>query len=153
MLKQKEAVYNAIKEIKSFEDGSVVTLTKEEKKTVRDVLVEGFKNKTIELIKAQSDLPKYSSALLNNWMRKDTRMNGDVVYKTKNPGSRAGSQDVMIKNLRILKSNTTDTNDIAKIEEAIQTRLLEIKPEAAKKVVDLNEIPRDLLESLGINND
>ena len=147
---QKEAVYNAISEVKSFEDNDVVELTKDERATVRTMLVASFEADEIELKSPQDDLKKYCSGLINNWLRKDTRMNGGSAYVTKNPGSRAGAGDAMIKNLKLLKQKEgLTTEEIAKIDSAIADRLAVIKPKVEKKV-DLNEIPAELLASLGL---
>ena len=147
---QKTAVYNAVKSVVSFEDNDVVQLTKDEKSTVVSILVAGFEADEIELKNPQTDLKKYCGGLLNNWLRKDTRMNGGSAYVTKNPGSRAGSGDAMIKNLKLLKQKEgLTTEEIAKIDQAIADRLAIIKPKVEKKV-DFNEIPAELLASLGL---
>ena len=142
-LNQKEAVYNAIKEIVEFEDGDVVELSKDEKCEVVDILVDGFENNQIQLNSPQRDLKKYASGLLNNWLRKDTRMNGGTKYEIKNPGSRTGQSDDQVKNLRILKRAVTDPADIAAIDAAIAARIAELKP-TQTLTVDATAIPEHL---------
>jgi len=144
MLNQKEAVYNAIQEVKTFEDGSKVDLTKDEKSTVKAMLVTGFEEGKIELKSEQDDLGKYVNGLINNWLRKDTRMNGGTTYTCKNPGSRTGQQDPMIKNLRLLKKREGITeSDLAEIDVAIAARLSEIKPAKAAQTIDVSALPEE----------
>ena len=145
-LNQKEAVFNAVTEVigetRTIEDDAL-TLNKDEKASVRAILLEGFQNETIEIKNTQDDMKKYVNGLLNNWLRKDKRFNGNVTYKAKDPGSRTGQSDPVVKNLRLLLKTTEDETAKADIEEAIQTRLAEIKPE--KKIeVDATVIPEHL---------
>jgi len=145
-LSQKEAVYNAVTEVigeeRTIEDDAL-TLNKDEKASVRAILLEGFDNDTIEIKNSQEDMKKYVNGLLNNWLRKDKRFNGNVTYTAKNPGSRTGQSDPMIKNLRLLLKTTEDETAKADIQAAIETRLAEIKPE--KKIeVDATVIPEHL---------
>ena len=142
MMNQKTATYNAIKSVLDFNDGDVVTLSKDQKAEVKAMLVEQFTNGEIELKSEQEDLSKYVNGLINNWLRKDKRLNGNTEYKAKNPGSRAGQGDPQVKNLRLLKKTVTDATALADIDAAIQARLAEIKPE--KKVeIDATAIPEE----------
>jgi hypothetical protein len=144
LLKQKDAVYNAVKSVITFEDGDKVELTKEQKYTVVAILVEGFNAGDIELGSPQENIKKYSDGLLNNWLRKDKRMNGGDKYVAKNPGSRAGAADPMIKNLRLLKQRAGLTpEDMAQVEAAIEARLAEIKPKK-ETVIDASVLPAEL---------
>jgi len=143
MMNQKTAVYEAIKSVRSFEDGDKVELTKDEKATVRGILVTGFEENKIELKSAQDDIGKYVNGLLNNWLRKDTRLNGNVVYEIKNKGSRTGQQDPLIKNLRLLKKKDgLSETDIADIDAAIAKRIAEIRPEKAVEI-DASVLPEE----------
>lgn len=145
-LSQKEAVFNAVTEVigtTRTEEDSTLTLTRDQKASVREILLVGFQEGSIELKSEQDDMKKYVNGLLNNWLRKDKRFNGGVVYKAKNPGSRAGQSDPMIKNLRLLLKTTEDETAKTDIQEAIDTRLAELKPE--KKIeVDATVIPEHL---------
>ena len=143
MMNQKTATYNAIATVIDFTDGDVVKLSKDQKAEVKAILVEQFENGEIELKSEQDDLNKYVNGLLNNWLRKDKRLNGDVEYKAKNPGSRTGQQDPQVKNLRLLKKTVTDPEAIADIDQAIQARIAEIKPEKVIEV-DPTAIPENL---------
>jgi len=143
MMNQKTATYNAIASVIDFKDGETVELTKEQKAKVRDILVEGFKKGEIELKSAQEDLNKYVNGLINNWLRKDKRLNGGVDYEAKNPGSRAGQGDAMVKNLRLLLKTDIDADAKAEVQAAIASRLAEIKP-SQKIEVDATAIPEHL---------
>lgn len=142
MMNQKTATYNAIKGVIDFTDGETVTLSKDQKAEVKSILVEQFNNGEIELKSTQDDMGKYVNGLINNWLRKDKRLNGGVTYTAKNPGSRAGQSDPQVKNLRLLKKTVTDPEALADIDAAISARLAEIKPE--KKVsIDATAIPEE----------
>ena len=143
MMTQKEGVYQAIKSVTDFTDGEKIELTREQKSEVRGILIDKFENGEIELKNEQDDIKKYVNGLLNNWLRKDKRLNGNTVYKAKNPGSRTGNTDAQVKNLRLLKKTTNDPTAIAEIDEAIAARLAEIKPEV-KVEIDATAIPTHL---------
>jgi len=143
MKNQKTATYDAIKSVINFTDGDRVELTKDQKAKVKSILVEGFESGEIELKSEQEDLNKYVNGLINNWLRKDTRLNGGTQYKIKNPGSRTGNTDPQVKNLRLLKKTVTDADALADIEAAIVARLAEIKPEKVVQV-DAEAIPEEL---------
>jgi hypothetical protein len=158
MINQKTGVYNAVKSITSFDDGFCVQLTKDEKATVIEIVCAGFESGEIEMSEKAKDkyigdtkLKSYVGGLVNNWLRKDTRMNGGDKYVTKNPGSRAGSGDTILKNLRLLKSTITDEAKLESIDSAIDARMAEIATEKAKDVeIDFSTIDPELLKKLGL---
>ena len=161
MLSQKEAVYNAVQSVHTFEDGSSFSLSSEEKLQVIEIVTAGFQSGEVSMSEAAHEkyigsgddkaLFTYTRSLVDNWLRKDTRMNGGVKYETKNPGSRAGSGDDTIKNLKALRSTLTDAEQIATIDEAISQRQAELKAERAPKVeVDYDHIPDDVKQALGL---
>jgi hypothetical protein len=84
----------------------------------------------------------YCKGLLNNWLRKDLRLNGGEPYKAKNPGSRQGSGDAVIRELKKLKMRVGDNAEaIAKVNTAIATRQAEL----AKPIeIDEKHIPEGL---------
>lgn len=95
---------------------------------------------------AKFDTPQkfktYTIGLVNNWLRKDTRLNGGEKYVTKNPGSRAGTGDQTIKALRALKSTLTDADQIKLVDEEIAKRVKEIEAEKAKSVtINVEALP------------
>lgn len=153
MKKQKDAVYQAVTSVlaesgKSHEDGQVATLNESERKQVISILANGFENGEIELKSQQESLTTYSGGLLSNWLRKDKRLNGDVTYQAKNPGSRTGQSDPMVKNLRILINTLPEGSEArSAAEDKLEARVAEIKAERAKKKgqeVDMSVIPEDI---------
>ena len=158
-MNQKEAVYTTVINVLSengikFEEGMIVkeVLTTEMKKTISSILFEGFRSDEIELKKCFEDdkLKGYISGLLNNWLRKDKRFNNGKDYEVKNPGSRAGSGDSQIKELRkLLKVEGLTEEQVTKVQAAIKARLIEIKPET-QMVINVDELPehlRDLVKT------
>ena len=145
MIKQKDAVYNAVVSVKGTSTFSgPVELTKEERQSVSTILFNGFKSNEIVLSSEMADdkeLTSYISGLVSNWLRKDTRLSGGIAYVPKNPGSRAGSGDETLKAMRALLSVTTDPNDRAEIQGHIDARVTELKP---RKTVDFSALPESL---------
>ena len=143
-IKQKDAVYQAITSVLAeegvhFEDGMNVgsDMTKERRSTVSNILVAGFQGGTIELDKVyetESALRSYVSGLISNWIRKDTRLNGNTKYVAKNPGSRFGASDDQLKALRALLSQTTDETERTEIQGYIDARLTELKKSKAPTI-------------------
>ena len=92
----------------------------------------------------------YVIGLVNNWLRKDTRLNGGEKYVTKNPGSRAGSGDDTVKALRALRRTLTDVSQIAEVESEIATRVAAVKAAKQPKVeINTNLIPENLRHLVG----
>jgi hypothetical protein len=125
-------------------------ITKEEKDRVKTILFNGFRNCNIEMsteaaIKytADSELKKYISGLLDNWLRKAPEFNAGQSYVAKNPGSRSGSGDAKIKALKALLKTVTDNEVKAQVQQAIDERLNELKPET-KVEIDVNALPEHL---------
>ncbi|NDC39921.1 MAG: hypothetical protein EBZ48_18135 [Proteobacteria bacterium] len=143
MMRQKDAVYQAVSSIVGIEPGTPVSLDRDQKATVTSILVEGFKSGKITYdgeVPEDKELRSYTSGLLNNWLRKDKRLNGGVAYVPKNPGSRAGSSDPQIKAMRLLLSTKTDPKDRAEIQAFIDKRQQELhKVEVEVNAEDLPE--------------
>jgi uncharacterized protein YqgV (UPF0045/DUF77 family) len=123
-------------------------LTDSDKKTIRDAVFAMFRNGQVEMsdeakVKYQDDtqLKSYVSGLVNNWIRKAPEFNGGTTYQPKNPGSRAGSGDEQIKEMKKLLAATQDPEAKAQIEEAIAARQAELKP---KVEVDYSKLPDSL---------
>jgi hypothetical protein len=153
---QKEAVFTAIvnvlgeKGIEVTENMNVAPhMTREVRSQVNQILFEGFKNSSIELDRefSDTDLKAYVSGLQSNWIRKDKRLNGNVSYIAKNPGSRVGSGDASLKAMRALLSTLTDESEKAEVQTAIDARLAEISVSKAKTVkIDFSALPSSLQE-------
>jgi hypothetical protein len=141
MMNQRQAVFAAILAVVPEIKGPV-TLSKEQKEVVYKTLQEQFlaKQVTYEGELTPENVRKYIPGLVNNWVRKDTRLNGGGKYVPKNPGSRAGSGDQSLKAMRTLLTQTTDADARAEIEQAIKERQAAIaKPKNEVKVDALPE--------------
>ena len=145
MIKQKDAVFNAVCEVRgTTEFSSSVELTKEERTAVSAALFAGFQNGSIAYQGDATDgakLTNYVSGLVSNWLRQDKRLNGGVQYVAKNPGTRTGSGDESLKAMRTLFSATTDEEARAEIQAEIDRRISELKP---KKVINIDALPESL---------
>jgi hypothetical protein len=145
MVKQKDAVFNAVSAVRgATEFGEAVELTKEERGVVQTSLIADFQAGNIAYQGDATDTQKltsYVSGLVSNWLRKDKRLNGNVAYIAKNPGTRTGSGDEALKAMRTLLSATTDLDARDAIQVEIDKRVLELKP---RKVVDVSKLPESL---------
>lgn len=156
---QKQAVRNAIFAVleernETYELNGPTPISQvfnsDDKAKAREILFTGFRNAEVEYkasfqskVDDDAELKKYVSGLLNNWMRKDKELNCGEIYKAKNPGSRTGSQDEKVKEMRKLLKVTTDPEAKALIESAINSRIAEIKP--AKSIeIDVSALPEHL---------
>ena len=121
-------------------------LTPDDKKNVRSILFTMFQQGKVDFKDSSrlSDtkyMTDYISGLVNNWIRKAPEFNNDSKYQAKNPGSRQGTQDEQVREMKKLLSTVTDqaTKDI--IQSHIDTRLQELKPAVT---VNLDLIPASL---------
>ncbi len=162
---QKSAVFTAITSVigSDVESRRPVKLTKEERNQVVNILVDGFKEGHIALSEASHDkyiknavddkaLIGYIPGLINNWCRKDTRLNADgKPYEIKKPGSR----NTVVSNLRKLQATFDETTDeFMQIQAKIDEKLAESKvKQSTAKPIDYSQIPTDLLESLGLSGE
>ncbi len=163
MISQKDGVFNAVvNELGEASFDSKVTLTKDQKQAIYAVVTEGLVNGEVTFSEnAQVKYPtpdeirtKYVPGLVSNWVNKDLRLNGGTKYEAKNPGSRTGSGDKVIKNLKTLRSTyATDTNEYDAITARITARTELLQAEKAKANIDevnMDLIPDDLKELLGL---
>ena len=166
MSNQKSAVYSAVEEVIGTIEGQVI-LTKDQRHQVIAKVTNGMIAGEVELsddAKAKFDTDKkiqnYVGGLVNNWLRKDLRLNGGTKPEAKNPGTRVGSGDDQLKAMRVLRKQLVaagDVDKVAEVDAAMETRAAELKAEktVAKKaatipVVDTASIPAELLEMLGM---
>lgn len=151
---QKEGVFAAVMNVLdaagiAFTEGMIVknSMTKELRAQVNAILFEGFRTDGIEMEgeKTDSDLKQYVSGLQSNWLNKDKRLNGGVIYAAKNPGSRTGSTDGQVKALRALLAQTTDESEKIEIQGYLDARLETIGIAKAKTVtVNFQDLPEAL---------
>ena len=140
---QKEGVYLAIMEVLGETPSNPCVLDADTKRLVVAEVVTMFEAGQIS-ISHPVEFKKYVPGLLNNWLRKDKRLNGGETYRIKNPGSREGSGDKKLKNLKKMLTIVKE-EDKAKVEAAIETRKATIKAEKAKDIeIDASQIPEDL---------
>jgi hypothetical protein len=157
---QREATFNAIITVLStnsvtFQSGSDVksVITSDHKKKVKDILITGFKNGTIDYTEdfaktklvSDSELSKYCSGLISNWIKKDPRLNGNTKYQVTNKGSRVGQGDSQVKELRKLLKATVGTEAEQEVVAALNARIEAVK--ATKKPVvsiDVESLPENL---------
>lgn len=143
-ISQGEAVFQAVRTV--FPDGAVPSTTEwssSQKEQVHELVYSMFKE-GLTVHKSNPDdaaLLKYIPGLVNNWVRKDKRLNGGVQYTAKRPGSRQGSGDEMLRNMKALLSTIDDPDSRAEVEAAITLRLGQLKP---KVTVDASKIPESL---------
>lgn len=153
MRNQKEGVFAAVCAVvgaESFDEA--VKLTKEQTATTITMLVESFYAGEISLseeaktkFKEEKEMKKYCNSLLSNWLRKDKRLNGNVEHAIKNPGSRAGSGDKILKELKKLKTTLTDETQVAVVQAEIDKRIEALAAEKAKSVeINPELIPEEL---------
>lgn len=144
-MNQKEAVYKAVTTVKGQQsfDGAV-TLSREEREKVSKLVAETFTKGEAAFAEGNregKELNSYVSGLISNWLRKDNRLNGNVKYQPKNPGTRTGSTDEAVKAMRALLAATTDSTARTEIQAEIDKRLGELKP---KKAVNVDALPEHL---------
>lgn len=86
---QREAVFAAVKAVlgSSYKSGVPTSLSDQQRKQVLEQLIKGFQTKKIALkdtaanrekLKSAELMKAYVSGLLNNWLRRDPRLNGKV---------------------------------------------------------------------------
>ena len=153
-MNQRQATVSAILSfIGNFElNGPVNALdiiTDKQREQVVETICEGFLEGRVDMSaegKAKyfgdpKELKKYVVGLVNNWLRKAPELNGGKAYEPKNPGSRTGSGDRVLKALKELMRTTDDAEAKAEIQAAIDERIKEISP---KVEIDVEAIPAHL---------
>jgi hypothetical protein len=103
-----------------------------------------------EKLNDHAKLGAYVSGLINNWFRKDTRLNGGTSYVAKNPGSRSGVSDPQVKALKALLSQTTDPTDKVKVQRHLDARIATLDSLKVKTAIDYSALPDGLMDELGI---
>lgn len=148
-MNQKEGVFEAVSKVFANEPANG-KWTSEQSKAVYALVFAMFKRGEIEYkggLPDDAKLNKYIPGLVNNWVRKDTRLNGGTKYETKRPGSRTGSGDEMLKNLKLLLAVSTDPDTKAKVQAAIDERITALKPKVEINSAALPESLRHLVHA------
>jgi hypothetical protein len=152
-MKQNDAVFQAVCSVLNVDgfDGAV-ELTKDQRESVVMMVAEGIIGGKVDFsaeARAKHDTPakikSYTVGMVSNHLRKDKRLNGDVKYEIKNPGSRA-KKDEMITALKLLQAQYDNGSDPwHEIEAAIADR--ETQLNAAKKpavTINIEALPEAL---------
>ena len=155
-MKQREAVYQAVMSVCDFE--GKCEPTKEERAQIINIVTQGIMSGDVDFSEAahakystEPEVKKYTSGLVSNWLRKDKRLNGGVQYVPANPGSRTGSQDPEIKNLKLLiKSGRLNEEQTEKVQARIDEKVAELRASKVEQAIDLDAIPAELREQLGL---
>lgn len=144
---QGEAVFQAVQSVMGEQDGKYEPSDKQ-LEAIHESVFTFFKTGATVHSKNPTDeqLKKYIPGLVNNWLRKDTRLNGGEKYVTKRPGSRSGSGDESVKAMRTLLSMTTDPLAKVAIQQEIDKRVASLKPVATINVEALPESLRHLVQ-------
>lgn len=142
-ISQGEAVFQAVNEVLDGEISGTVSLSKAQLTEVYSKVMLAFQSGQTVHTKNPDEaaLRKYIPGLVNNWLRKDSRLNGGTKYQTKKPGSRSGSGDESVKAMRTLLSVTTDPAVKAQIQAAIDERIASLKP---SPTIDAAALPESL---------
>ena len=137
-----------------FETDYSTVITKADEQLIGDMVFAGINDQEIGLsVKSQAkfeDDPKalrrYVTGLVNDRLRKAKALNGDTIYKYKNPGKLTNSRDELLKTLTQVLAITEGDEDKAAIQSEIDKRRKEI---AALKVkttpIDMSHLPADLV--------
>lgn len=169
-MKQSQAVINAIMSVlklKEIENNFVrVHKDSDERKKIIDILEHGLRNGEIEMTdKSRAKYGKvkdgkdgfrgYASSLLSHNLKRNLKLNGGVKWTPDNPGSRTGSTDPQIKNLKILLTTpeiAESEERTAMVEAQIEKRTKELA--AAKQVQpDLSCLDPDFLAKLKLDGE
>ena len=152
---QKEAVYVATRSVLSdngivFEDKQDIkdVMTTDMRKSIISIVVEGLKSGEVAL-KEGYDMSKvegYTNGMVSNWFRKDKRFNGGTKHVVLNPGSRAGSTNPQIKEMRkLLKTVEPGSAAARQVETVLAAAIIEHKAASQKQVkIDVDALPAEL---------
>lgn len=160
MISQHQAVVNSTKSIlgEKFQAGRDVKeyATKDDKRRVAEGVAEAMLEGQVELsaearakyaTTKENLISKYVTGMVTNWWNKSKELNGGTKYEAKNPGSRQGATDPVIKELRALRKHLESVNNtegLAKVDSAIAERFAEIAKAKPAPEINLDAIPSHL---------
>lgn len=157
MISQKDAVFQTVcafleENDRKYEEGVKVELSRDDRKTCVTMLIAFTEAGEVEVKseKARADLKDYWNGCVSNHLRKDLRLNGNVEHVIKNPGSRAGSGDAELKEMKKLLIKVKGTEHEEVVQKAIDDRLKVIAEEKMKDL-EINEdnLPENLKHLAG----
>jgi hypothetical protein len=136
--------------------------TKEDKRTIARSVAEAMLSGEVELSdaaiakygeSAESLTSKYVVGMVTNWFNKSKELNGGTKYEAKNPGSRAGSGDAQVREMRLLRKQLLELGNqegVQRVDAAIADRLAEITVTTAKTIeINADELPAALRDLVG----
>jgi len=151
-IKQNDSVFQAVCSVLGVDGfNEAVILTKNERSNVIEIVTQGIMSGTVDFsaearIKhdTEAKVRTYTNGMVSNHLRKDKRLNGEVKYEPKNPGSRAGQGDDQLKALKALASTLPAGYDRTAIDAAIASRVEELKASKTKAVkIDMSFLPEE----------
>jgi hypothetical protein len=141
MKTQKQIVFELVSTMFSPSDSGAYILSKEDRHAVAAKVIAAINEGDVEVKSTKVKPETYVPGMVSNWLRKDSRLNGDVKYT---PGFRKGPNgDPQLKAMRALKAITTDPDKLAVIEQHIARKELELARPAAASV-DFDSLPEEL---------
>ncbi len=151
-MSQKQSVFVAVCTVLNEQGiNRKVELTKDQRKQVIEIVTESIVANETEFsaeakvkYSTKDDVKGYVNGMVSNWLRKDLRLNGGSKYETKNPGSRAGSGDEVLKNLKALKLTLTDADHVKAVDDEIAKRTAELAATKKTVTIDFDKIPEGL---------
>lgn len=152
---QKDAVFSAVisvlkengVEFMVNQDTLSDVLDKDLRMLIINNLINKFKTGAVVLSKGYNDkeLKSYVGGLVNNWTKKDMRLNGGITHTIQQPGSRIGQTDPMAKELRKMLIATKGTPNEAIVKKELIKRQEQLRKEqAASIIIDKTHIPEAL---------
>lgn len=159
MLTQKQGVFLCVLSVLktegiSFQEGEKLTLPSDLKKKVNELVAKQIMKGEIALSEEKRSLgeeyvKEYVPGLVSNHLRRDLRLNGNVVDKPKEPGKYAGNKDPKIKNMRNaikqLKATSADPKTIAKFEASLKVMVDEYKAKNGKVIeIDASQLDPEM---------
>lgn len=142
------AVVNAVTEVlgDSFVPGTTVVseaITEDQKQAVRDIVIQGIVNGTVECKKDTSnerEFLRYVNGMINNHFMKSKKLNGGTTYKPKTKGT---PRDATLKELtKYLKTQTPGSTEYQNTVAAIQQRKTELSQVAGG--IDTSVAPQEV---------
>lgn len=134
-------------------------ISKEQRAEIIDGVVALFQAGEVEFKATESNAAKlsdpkalrnYVNGLVTNHHKKDKRLNGGVAFEIQNPGSRAGSGDAQLRELRKLRASLEASGSsaeiLASVEEKIEARVEELNAAKPKKTpkINIDLLPEEL---------
>jgi len=154
---QKEVVYATISAFmlesgKRFDNGDKIELSPEDRKTIVTMIVAAidagemkFSPEALAKHNSPEKVRNYSTGLLSNWLRKDKKLNGGNQHSIKNPGSRIGQNDDLIKSLKRLRKTLTNQKEIEAINSELDLRVKQLKQQKTP-IINKADIPAHLIK-------